>query len=110
MDLTNIEEKINHLFDSNILPRAGKSYLLTTIDKEAATYYEAPKHPDQAYFSFIDTASEGELAKYFSDFWAGLNTPEFSAMGPALSELAFLLSADHSTQSDELSPFVYTMY
>ncbi len=110
MDLTNIDEKINNLFDSKVLPATGKKYLLTEIDKAADSYYENPTHPDQAYFSFIDTTSQEHLAAYLTGFWNGLGTPEFAGMANELSELAFILSADHQSQSEELSPFVYTMY
>ena len=111
MDLTNdIDLRINTLFDSHIPGHSDKNYLLTAVNKSAATYYEDPKHPNQAYFSFIDTSSVENLAAYLSDFWKDLGTPEFSPMAQELSELAFLLSADHESQSEDVSPFVYTMY
>lgn len=111
MSSTNdIESKIKALFEGVILNNSRKDYLLTGIDKSIGSYYEEPKHPGQAYFSFINTDSVERLAEYFKDFWIGLGTPEFAVMAHELSELAFLLSADHNTQPDDVSPFVYTMY
>ena len=111
MDLTNdTEAAMKALFQGLVVNNAGKEYLLTAIDKNCDSYYEAPKHPQQASFSFIDAASPESLAAYLTDFWNGLGTPEFGTMSKGLSELAFKLSADSSTQSDDVSPFVYAMY
>ena len=111
MNSTNdIDNKIKSLFEGLVLGNSNHNYLQSAIDKNAASYYEEPKHPGQVYFSFIDTASSADLEKYLGDFWSGLGTPEFAPMAGGLAELAFLLSADSQSQSEDVSPFVYTMY
>ena len=105
-----IDLEIKNVFNQHILPRSSNKYLLTGIDKDAPTYYEAPKHPEQAYFSFIDTSSVVGFAEYLSDFWKNNGSDEFAGMSKEISEIAFKLSADSETQSDEVSSFVYTMY
>jgi len=111
MSLTNNEAAmIKSLFDKMIAAGGSNNYMLTNIDNTADTYYEEPKHPEQAYFSFIDTSSEDALAAYLKTFWAALGTPEFAAGADTMSELAFLLKAGTDTQTDEISPFIYAMY
>jgi hypothetical protein len=111
MDLTKETElKIKALFDQYVIANQDRNYLLTTIDKNAGSYYEDPKHPGQAGFSFIDTNSVKSLENYLNEFWQNLGTPEFSGMAEGLSELAFDLFAGHQTQSEDVSSFVYTMY
>ena len=111
MSSTNdIESKIKALYEGVILSNSHENYLLTVINKNNETYYEEPKHPEQAYFSFINTDSPDTLMEYFNDFWMELGDEQFTSMVREMSELAFLLSADHNTQSEDVSPFVYTMY
>jgi len=111
MSSTNeIDARITKIFNEHVVKNNGKKYLLTAIDKNAATYYEDPKHPAQAYFSFIDTSSQESLAAYFSKFWNEMGSEEFAGIANDLSEVAFKLSADAETQSEEVSSFIYTMY
>jgi hypothetical protein len=105
-----IESKIKALFEGVVLCNTHENYLMTVHNKNLETYYEEPKHPGQAYFSFIDTNSVESLAEYFNDFWMELGSEEFTLMVGELSELAFQLSADPQSQSDDISPFVYAMY
>jgi len=102
--------EISKIFNKYIVPNNNKKYLLTGIDKSAASYYEAPKNPDQAYFSFIDTSSIAGFSEYLSDFWKNNGSEEFSGMSKEMSELAFKLCAASETQSEEVSSFIYTMY
>ena len=111
MSSTNdIDVKIRALFDGMILGNSHENYLHIVINKNSESYYEEPKHPVQAYFSFIDTNSVEDLAGYLNDFWMEQGDEEFTSMVAELSDLAFLLSADYNTQSEDVSPFVYTMY
>lgn len=111
MNSTNdTDKRIKTLFDTHILGNSNNDYLSMLVDKHATSYYELPQHPDQAYFSFIDVSSKQHFTSYITDFWAKLNTPEFAAMANELSELAFELSTGHESQSEDVSPFVYTMY
>ena len=88
MNSTNdIDNKIKSLFEGLVLGNSNHNYLQSAIDKNAASYYEEPKHPGQVYFSFIDTASSADLEKYLGDFWSGLGTPEFAPMAGGLAEL-----------------------
>lgn len=88
----------------------GKNYLLTEINKDAVSYYEEPRHPQQAYYSFIDASSQEALETYLKTFWEEMGTPEFASGANAISNLAFELKAGAETQADDLSPFVYAMY
>lgn len=111
MSSTNdIDLRIQSIFERFVDVDENAHQLLTTIDKNAESYYEAPKHPEQAYLSFIDVSTETNFNNYLSEFWGGTPDNIYGPMSAALSELAFMLQAGEETQSDEVSSFVYTMY
>ncbi len=111
MSSTNdIDNKIKDIFDGIVTPNIGSHNLNTQLDAAAESYYEQPKSPAHVYYSFIDTSSQESFAKYIESFWNEEGTPQFAAKANELSALAFELSKDHESQSEELSPFVYTMY
>src|ERR1022692_2267217 len=98
MNSTNdIESKIKALFEGVVLKNSAENYLSTFIDKNTTSYYEEPKHPGHAYYSFIDTDSADSFTSYLKDFWLALNTEEFTVMAAEISELAFLLTTDVQT-------------
>ena len=105
-----MELKTRNLFDLILSASKQKNYLLTDISTPTNSYYEAPAHPAQAYFSFIDTQTEEQFAAYLKEFWTQLGTPELVEAAPLISELAFALSTGYEKQGEDVSQFVYTMY
>ncbi len=111
MNSTNqTESKIKELFEGVIIADSGKKYLLTEIDKSSTSYYETPVHPNQAYFSFIDVATQENFTGYLEQFWKESGNEEFAQAAGAISSLAYSLCVDPDSQQEDISPFIYAMY
>ena len=111
MNSTNhTDSKIKELFEKVIIADAGKSTLLTTIDKNCTSYYESPVHPGQAYYSFIDSSSQQGFDDYLGQFWKEQGNEVFASAASDISSLAFSLCEDPESQSEDVSPFIYAMY
>jgi hypothetical protein len=111
-----VDREIRQLFEDFILKaqkasvKEGKHYFPLLPESGVQSYYEAPRHQEHAYFSFIDSKDPAALTRSFQDLWKGLNNQEFVPMAPALSALAFKLQEVQGEQSTDLSPFIYTLY
>ena len=109
-----LDSEIREIFESLLEvkksdPKEGKGYFSLQPDREATSYYEIPKHPEQSYFSFIDTKNQELLTKSLADLWRGKDN-ELLPMAAKMSEMAFKLRELQGEQSTDLSPFIYTLY
>lgn len=107
------EARIAELFRTHVLAEArrlseGNGREVLALDKDAASYYERPRHVAQLHFQIPDLDSPAAVAAEFRELWK--DSPELGAMIPTMTELAQKLRSEQKDQSTELDSFIYVMY
>lgn len=81
-------------------------------DARCASYWVSRPRPvmQRADFLAPSCLDEAELAQALAAYWTDAGQPQLASLAPRLATLAAAARAQAAQQSDEVSPFIYTLF
>ena len=110
-----LAERLGRFHDEHLAALATTAALQAfplAPDAQCASYWvsrqrSAMQHDDFLAPSCLD---EAELARAMAAYWNGAGQPQLAALAPQLAALAAAARGQAAQQSDEVSPFIYTLF
>ena len=105
------------LYRDEVLPLAsrfrnqGEEFFPFKPDPNKERYFEIPLRPVMTREDFaFPFENPGDFARRLKELWRAEGRSELSELAEAIGKLAEALEESPLVESDEVSPFVYTMF